>query len=321
MSFTHEHSCKLAAAPRRVFVALTAPDEMTQWFAEHVEVGQGVGEPYRFWGRHSLDTPTVADASQRLLRYERDRALSFAWTLGRVPTEVTITLNADAESTRVVLHHAVNGELDRPRAKALIDDHWRLAFGNLAAHLAGDGGVALPDYADPAPRIRQVVLIDAPREVVVRCLIEPALINQWFGTSTSSVEPRVGGRYSVNWQYEIEGRQVQGGPTRILELVPDRRLVLDWPDWRGDASVAGQTISFELESVGAATRLTFVHAGFDRAADMSDYPFGWRWFLGELTKVALKVGADDGSEVASESESVVAPSTSGDDGASAERRP
>jgi uncharacterized protein YndB with AHSA1/START domain len=283
MSFTHEFSCTLAAPRARVFAALTDGAALTRWFAEHAEVGQAVGGPYLFWGRHSLDTPAPSDATQRITRFDRDRALAFDWTLAGVPTEVTMVLSADGEATRIVLHHAVHGPMDRPRPKALIDDHWRLAFSNLSMHLAGGDGVVLPDYSDPAPSIRQIVMIDAPRDVVFRCLIEPALINQWFGTKTAVVEPHVGGRYSLNWSYEIEDTPVQGGPTRILELVPDERLVLDWPDWRGDTSVDGQTITFELESVGTGTRLTFRHAGFERAADFSDYPFGWSWFLSELT--------------------------------------
>ena len=50
--------------------------------------------------------------------------------------------------------------------------------------------------------------------------------------------------------------------------------------------MTGQTISFTLESIGEQTRLTFVHAGFSRTTDISDYPFGWVYFLGELVKVS-----------------------------------
>jgi len=76
-----------------------------------------------------------------------------------------------------------------------------------------------------------------------------------------------------------------GGPTKILELVPNEKLVLDWPDWRGDTSVAGQRITCQLEAEGAGTRLTFAHSGFDRTADISDYPFGWVSFMAKLGEV------------------------------------
>jgi uncharacterized protein YndB with AHSA1/START domain len=292
MAFSHTHRATLAATPAQVFAALTEAQQLTRWFAEHVEVGADVGAPYRFWGRHTLDTPTAAQATQQLTQVERDAVLGFRWEMAGVATHVTITLTAEGETTKAVLEHSVDGELDRPRARELIDDHWRLAFGNLAAQLAGGGGVVLPDYGDPQPVVRLVRTIEAPRAVVFRALTEPALINQWFGSKASVVEPRTGGQYHLHWKYEIDGRAVDGGPTRILDYAPDERLVLDWPDWRGDPQVTGQSIRFTLEDAGeggdGATRLHFLHAGFGRTADLSDFPFGWDWFLGELARVSVE---------------------------------
>ena len=81
----------------------------------------------------------------------------------------------------------------------------------------------------------------------------------------------------------------RAGPTRVLEYVPNEKLVLDWPDWRGDKSVNGQKIACHLESVGQGTRVTFVHFGFDRTTDISDYPFGWVYFIGKLKDVCTGV--------------------------------
>jgi uncharacterized protein YndB with AHSA1/START domain len=129
-------------------------------------------------------------------------------------------------------------------------------------------------------------MIDAAPDVVFRALIEPERIDRWFGSRSAVVEPRVGGRYHLNWKYQVDGVDVTGGPTRILEMVPNRKLVLDWPDWRGDAKVTGQSIAFHLEPAGEGTRVTFIHGGFGRTTDMSDYPFGWLHFLGALRKEA-----------------------------------
>lgn len=71
--------------------------------------------------------------------------------------------------------------------------------------------------------------------------------------------------------------------------MPNEKLVLDWPDWRGDKTVTGQQIGFYLETVGQGTRVTLVHSGFGRTADLSDYPFGWVYFLGKLREVFLEV--------------------------------
>jgi uncharacterized protein YndB with AHSA1/START domain len=133
-------------------------------------------------------------------------------------------------------------------------------------------------------------MIEAPPTTVFRSLLEPEAVNRWFGSRSAVVEPRLGGRYELNWSYQVDGRDVVGGPTRILEFTPYQKLVLDWPDWRGDSSVTGQTITFLLEPFGNGTPLTFVPAGFGRTTNISDYGFGWGWFLGELTREAGRLG-------------------------------
>lgn len=37
------------------------------------------------------------------------------------------------------------------------------------------------------------------------------------------------------------------------------------------------------------TVVTIVHAGFTRAVDFSDYPFGWDHFMSEMAKVAVSL--------------------------------
>jgi len=288
IAFTFTHTFTLSASSDRVFAALTEPRELQQWFAEHVDVGSSAGEAYRFWGRHTLDTPGAEQATQRLTLFEAGQRLEFSWEIGTVPTMVSISLAAHTSGTQATVTHQVQGDLGRSRPRELIEDHWRLAFGNLMAHLGGGTGLLLPDYDDPRPEVHQVLTIAAPPHVVFQCLVEPTLVNQWFGTKAAEVEPREGGRYSLNWRYEVEGRTVEGGPTRILGFEQDRLLVLDWPDWRGEASVADQWISFSLQPVGDGTRLTFVHGGFHRTADLSDFPFGWSYFLGLLSEVARR---------------------------------
>ncbi len=284
MSWTYAHTFSLPAPPAQVFRALTDMSELTRWFAESVETGRVAGEPYRFWGRHTLGVPTARDATQALTRFAPGMGLGFTWRLFGVDTEVgmALTPGKDGAGTALALTHHVAGDLGVSRARELIDDHWRLAFGNLQAHLAGGEGLMLPDYRDPAPEVRLTISIAAPPARVFRALLEPEAVNRWFGSTAAVVEPRVGGAYRLGWQYQVDGRDVVGGPTRILELVPDRKLTLDWPDWRGDAAVTGQQITFLLEPAGEGTRLTFIHGGFGRAADVSDYPFGWQYFLGTL---------------------------------------
>jgi uncharacterized protein YndB with AHSA1/START domain len=185
------------------------------------------------------------------------------------------------ESTTVLKgrhHFAVAPAVSRPLD--LIDDLWRMALANLRAHLGGSP-VFLPDFSAPVTRLRQTVLIDVPRDQVFQALLDPAVLDPWLGAQ-SVVEPHVGGRYSYGWQYEVRGQPVTGGPTTILEMVEDTKLVTDWPNWRGDPQMPAQRLTWLFESVGESTRVILIHEPFERVADMSDYPQGWAYFLGAL---------------------------------------
>ena len=290
---THEFTAKLAAPAERVFAALSEPAQLRGWFAEHVEMEPKSGGAFRFWGRYTYGAPTRAQATQQLTRYTQPRELAFTWTLHDQQSEVRVVLEPDPETPGGTLLKGTHTFTQAPaisRAREMVDDLWRLNMGNLQAHLAGGTGVLLPDYADASPTIRTSIMIDAPRERVFQALLDPALLNQWIAAA-AEVEPKVGGRYAFGWKYEMNGINVVGGPTRILEMVPNEKLVTDWPDWRGDTNVPVQTVTWLLESVGTQTRVTLIHAGFTRTVDFSDYPFGWGWFLSRLKQTVEGVGS------------------------------
>jgi uncharacterized protein YndB with AHSA1/START domain len=288
-ALTHEFTETLPGTPERVFAALTDETELRQWFTEHAEIDLQPGGAFRFWGRHTVGTPPRWEAKQKVLKVEAPRLLSFSWPLHGAESEVTLELAKDADESdgpRTLVkgrHHFPEAPaVDRPLD--LIDDLWRNALANLRGYLtSGVEGVSLLDYSDAVPRIRQSVLIDAPRYKVFHALIDPAALEKWIAAK-AVVEPHDEGRYSYGWQYEVRGRQVEGGPTRILEVVENQKLVTDWPDWRGDTSLPPQRVTWVLESIGEQTRVTMIHGPFQRAADLSDYPLGWRHFLASLKK-------------------------------------
>jgi uncharacterized protein YndB with AHSA1/START domain len=296
-SLTHEFSEALPAPRERVFRAFTDEAELQCWFAQHVEVNPHVGGEYRFWGVHTQGAPLRAQATQKIVRIETPSLLAFSWKLEEADSEVTLQFSeevaadaasaaaADAPATvpATVLkgrQHFPNAP-QVPRALDLVDDIWRIALANLRAYLAGGSGVCLPDFSDPLPRLRQTILINAPRDRVFQALLDPAVLDPWLGAK-SVVEPLVGGRYSYGWKYDVRGQQVEGGPTKILELVEDTKLVTDWPNWRGDPDMPVQRVTWLLESVGGSTRVILIHEPFPRTADLSDYPQGWAFFLGGL---------------------------------------
>jgi uncharacterized protein YndB with AHSA1/START domain len=283
-SLTHEFTETLGASPEGVFHALTDEGELTRWFAEHVEVELHPGGEFRFWGKHTYCAPTRAQSSQKVVRVEAPRLLAFSWRLEGCDSEVSLEVIpvADAtDSTTLKGKHHFPVAPDVVRPLDLIDDLWRMSIANLRAHLAGGSGLCLPDFSDPLPRLRQTILINAPRHKVFEALLNPDILNKWIAAH-ATVEPRVDGRYTYGWKYDVRGRQVEGGPTRILELVENTKLVTDWPNWRGDPNMPMQRITWLLEPIGDRTRVTLIHEPFERTTDLSDYPQGWTELLGNL---------------------------------------
>lgn len=282
----------LAASPQAVFAALTDPAALSAWFADAAEVEPRVGGAYRFWGPHVYGTRTREQATQQLTRFEPGRALAFTWEVEGQPSEVTFELAADddetnAGGTKLVGAHRFAEAPAIGRGQNLVDDLWRVHQGNLGAHLRGEAPYRV-DFADPRPEVRLSIVIEAPVARVFRAFTDPELLGRWVGASAPVVDARAGGAYRYGWQYEVDGRQVAGGPTRILEFVENQKLVTDWPDWRGDPTIPAQKITWLFEDLGGRTQVTLVHDGFVRAVDIADYPFGWGYFTGELAKVAAE---------------------------------
>lgn len=284
--WSHEFRWPLPVPPAQVFAALTDPDALRQWFAEQVEIDLRPGGAYRFWGRYSYGTVSREAATQRVTEFEPPQRLGFTWRLHGENSEVSLSLAPDQEEanqggTRLNGVHRFARAPAIGRARELVDDLWRIHCSNLHAYLTGGAGITRPDFTDPNPEVRASILIEAPVERVFASFLDPAMLDRWIATE-ARVEPHVGGRYSYGWRYAIGDREVEGGPTHILELVENRKLVTDWPDWRGDPEVPTQRVTWLFEPVGGHTRVTVVHEGFVRAVDISDYPFGWASFLAAL---------------------------------------
>lgn len=285
-SWTHEHRFKLSAPAARVFAACTTPAELEQWFAEHVEIDLRLGGTFRAWGRYTYGQ-TAAGAIREI---DPDRVLAFDWTFDGVPSRVTWTLNPDPKGDDAKTQFALTHTFDRSSGVAyereLVDDLWRFVIGNLDAHLRGGAGIVRPDFTDPNQAIRMSIVIDAPREKIFRALVVPELMAKWLGMpggTAPTVEARVGGRFQYGWKYEINGKKVDGGPTKVLDLVENERLVTDWLDWRGDTSRPPTRLAWILEEIAPnQTRVTLIHDQFSRTADIGDYPFGWLWWMGKL---------------------------------------
>ena len=277
----------LAIGADAAFALVSDAAELRKWFAEDVTIDPKIGGVFTFAGDGAYQ-PT----STTLTRYEPGRLLAWNWPLHGVVGEVTLEVSPKEETGARIQVTSRFPELpEMPRARELVDDLWRFHLGNLKALSEGGKRVLLPDFGDPALEVRQSIHIAAPRAAVFRALVDPAMLKDWTMFGKPDVDLRVGGTYSYGWVYEAGGRTIHGGPTRILELEQDIRLVTDWLDWRGDDANDCQRITWLLEDEDDGTRLTLIHDGFARTTDISDFPFGWVGFLGGIERAVAKARA------------------------------
>ncbi len=280
-------SWPITATPAEVYAALICGDRLRQWFSEYAHVDAKVGGDFRFWGRFTPGSPGRADVAQQISVLAPNERIEFTWRLLGVDSTVLLLIASHEAGTILTVEQRLNDTLGMDREREFVDDFWRLSFANLMMHLGGLSALTRPDFSDPDPVVAHTILIEAPRAVVFAVLTQPDFINQWSGSTRAAVEVNAG-TYRLGWQYEHEGRQVTGGPTSILAIKHNEYLELDWPDWRGDASVTGQRIGFTLTDAGSATNVAFTHRGFSRATDISDYGYGWIHFLSEIRRVSTE---------------------------------
>jgi uncharacterized protein YndB with AHSA1/START domain len=301
MSHSFDLDVFLPSTPEDCFAACLSADDLSRWFAQHAEVEQRVGGPIRFWGYATLGHPDAASADQTLTAIEPGRRIAFEWTWAGIPSRVEWTFAEGDEprhgcepaeappprrGTTMHVHHELDGELPWPRPTQVVEDFWRLATGNLRAHLEGGNNLVLPDFDDPSPRVVVAIEVDAKPATVFRALSEPEILNRWIAKE-ARVDLRVGGDFDLGWSVDPNATT----PCRILALEQDRLLAISWPDWRGQPDIPDQRVTFALEPLddGARTRVTLTHDGFLRTVDRSDYQQGWVGFLDALAGVARSV--------------------------------
>ena len=136
--------------------------------------------------------------------------------------------------------------------------------------------------------VEREIRIEAPPSVVFEFLTDPAKMVRWMGTE-AVLEPWPGGRYYVN----PSGHEPASG--KVLEIIPERRLVFSW-GWEGGALPLppGQsTVEISLEPAGDGTRLRLTHR--DLPPDLhSFHGLGWDNALPRLATVAA--GRDPGPD-------------------------
>jgi len=270
----HQIQVHLTHPPSRVFAALTDAEEITKWFAEHAEVSL-VESRFDFWGRYTPTSLTRADGSHPILSATPNEAIDFAWPMGETHSTVMIRLLPRKGGTLFVVRHT-----DIPKDYSYwMEDVWFLGLENLRRYLDGRNVVRYDFTQEKYGNYSHTVEINGSAAEVFKALTVPEQINRWIAKD-AKVDLQVGGEYSYGWPYD--------GPTKILELEPNRKLSHGWAAW-GDEPPS--IITWELEESGGRTRLTLTHSGFAPDHPPSGEQVGWLNFMNWL-KSLIEYGAN-----------------------------
>lgn len=262
-----------------VWHALTDPTALRTWFTDHAEVELRVGGRFAFWGTR---TPWIAareQADQRITRLDVPaRVLGLRWTWQQTPVDVTLTVTPSGAQAELAVHMTCGarrfGYTDE--APCFMADFWRFAVGNLHEYLVTGHAAMRPDFHDASRGVDMTILIRARPSTVWRALTDPALMDQWI-SSRASVEAREGGAYSYGWGSPSSG-EPPCGPTRIIEMVPERLLVTNWR-YRDEPRTC---VSWELEEVPEGTLVRLRHVVPTADPTHTGYVNGWASFMVEL---------------------------------------
>ncbi|GAB2936339.1 SRPBCC domain-containing protein [Nonomuraea fastidiosa] len=237
---------RIPATADQVRRALTDPDALRVWLAEHVDVDLEAGR-FAFWGR----TTPEGDAPHQRLLHADERTLRFAWLLDGEETTSELTWEADGDHTVVTLsqtHFDFQDVITGKSIRGVLQTYWCLVLANLAEYLEGRPLTEKTDFT--SAELRTSVEIAASPERIFESLTSSEAVTKWFGYPIE-IEPHVGGRFAMG------GFDNDPDPAKILELEPARKLSIGW----GENGVG----TWELEGSGGKTRLTLVQSGFDES--------------------------------------------------------
>jgi len=117
-----------------------------------------------------------------------------------------------------------------------------------------------------ATRVYEIYIHSTP-ERMWQSLTDPELTQQYYFNT----------RVESDWKSSstVVYRNPQGNVDlegEVLEIDPPRRLVTTFkPTWAPQVTgTAPSTVSWEIESIGEACKLTLTHAGFDQDSPMAD---------------------------------------------------
>jgi uncharacterized protein YndB with AHSA1/START domain len=274
---------ELPAPAQEVFAALLDEELLTRWLAERVRVDARKGGVFQFWGRDVIWCNSENETHGEILELDSPHTLVFSWRWKNHQSRVSLRVSETGSGSRLAVEHSfesIDERADGP-GPDMAGCHWRIAVGNLTGVLSGDRAPLRPDYVSnnvsnyvsnssdrsdsaDSDRVELEIEIATTPARVFRALLDPAQVKVWMQVDAPEIDADAG-QYSYGWQ--LGEPATPHGPSRIVELIPDRLLVHDW-QWVGEPS--GQ-IRWELSPCTTGTRLRLIHT---RTRSLS-YVLGW----------------------------------------------
>ena len=230
---------RVPAPPERVWRAIVEPKELCKWWCDEVAVDLRVGGRYAFSGPHVF--AGAADAA--IVDFVENERFVYRWRIDDVETEVRYDLTNVLELTELTVTQTAERSPAWPGAESG-PNWWWTALPALRAHIETGAPDLRIDFESSAtaPVVEFGVNVYTFPWIIWDKLTNPPQMNRWWAKD-ARVEPNPGGVFDL-------GGAV-GGPSCILELEPERRLVHDW-HWCDETT---SRVSWSLVDTDEATRV------------------------------------------------------------------
>jgi uncharacterized protein YndB with AHSA1/START domain len=122
-------------------------------------------------------------------------------------------------------------------------------------------------------------VFDAPRRLVFRAWTQPEHLTRWWGPAgftlvCCEMDVRPGGAWFRRMRSPEGTEYVKRGIYR--EIVAPERMVFTYVNENADGSLGPETlVTVTFEQLGAKTRLTLHHTGFESMASRDAHEGGW----------------------------------------------
>jgi uncharacterized protein YndB with AHSA1/START domain len=270
----------LPASAERVFAAITESAHLDRWFAEHTRIEPREGGAYRFWGRHTAWINAEAQSDGRITAFKPGSRLAYTFTWRDTHCEVDLRVepSGDGASKLHVRMSAAPPQMGfGEECGWYMLDFWRHSVGNLRHYLKTGAAVLRPDFTARGP-LDLSVFVAAPPEKVFAALTDPAKMDKWL-SAKAAVDLRPGGEFSFGWTIKDKaGRDTLCGPSKLVEVVPNRLIVHNW----SHRDEAPSTVRWELTPAPGGTMVRLTHTVPTDEPSRGGYVGGWTSFLVEL---------------------------------------